>query len=599
MPLTGSITYGYGACAPTGAFCAIGLDGKHYIVRTPAGGIPCDVGCAETNTITASIGAIQWLSDFQSLPGAPTGTLFMAGVWGSPGTSKFCIMGFSFSGYSTANDACCGCWYEIAADGSVGPTGDGFCYSNSDLRRSTSDTGFIYAEQEIDGSLYVLTNLGTLFFGFDTYLVKVPISGVDMDFLTPGTWESAHTRMHPLGVSGSYFGSTSSPARFYTNRATIVKDPSGIGVFDYSGFGEYIGRGYSSPTMSYCVFAADLSSVGSMIDRSSDFGIPFGDSGKTFAGSASTNGRDEYGAPSLTGSELIMGRSFSDARQTVRGRRYVYDEAAGDVTLFSTEEYQGTADVFGGPVDQVQFSLEGGTTLNSVMDDETTFHFGAITVIDHETPPDEDEEGAEDEDDFRAPCDVIWPQCGLVPQAISVNVTTPSVSPGRAFSGAEQLVQAEAGFWTITYENVPVKTKAEDLLWREIESKVNGRAGVICVPVYEGKLSSTPIAATVAGDWDAGAVYIGIEQTAGATLRAGMQGTAGEWLYRIKAVLGSVGDVTSVKIWPPLREAVADGLTLDFNTPTCRCRLATDQEMDLKLGLLRFGSKTINFVEDV
>jgi hypothetical protein len=208
---------------------------------------------------------------------------------------------------------------------------------------------------------------------------------------------------------------------------------------------------------------------------------------------------------------------------------------------------------------------------------------GTIDTCEDEFPISEGggdtEEGAEDVDDVRGPCDVDWDPCGLIPQAIRVEVVTPSVSPGRSLSSREQIVQAEAGFWKIVYENVPVRNKAEALLWREIESKVNGRAGVICVPVYEAPLSSVAVAATLSGAAVAGAVRLGIAQTAGTAIRAGQHFTAGDRLYRIKSVLGIALGVTSVKVWPPLREGSPTRTMLDFNTPSCRCRLATDGEM--------------------
>jgi hypothetical protein len=113
------------------------------------------------------------------------------------------------------------------------------------------------------------------------------------------------------------------------------------------------------------------------------------------------------------------------------------------------------------------------------------------------------------------------------------------VSPGRSLNSKERIVQSDAGFWTITYENVPVRTRAEVLLWRSIESKVNGGSGTICVPVYEAPLSDVAVVATASGDADAGDVQLAFVQTAGAAAQAGQHFTAGEWLYRVKSVIAS------------------------------------------------------------
>ena len=120
------------------------------------------------------------------------------------------------------------------------------------------------------------------------------------------------------------------------------------------------------------------------------------------------------------------------------------------------------------------------------------------------------------------------------------------------------------------------------------------------MPFYEGKLSATPIIATMAGDFSPGDVRLSIAQTAGATIRGGMHFSTNERGYRIKRVLGVDGDsITTVIVWPPLRDVIANGATLDFNTPTVRCRLERDDGMAIMLEHLKFGKHTVAFVEDV
>lgn len=219
---------------------------------------------------------------------------------------------------------------------------------------------------------------------------------------------------------------------------------------------------------------------------------------------------------------------------------------------------------------------------------------------DEEAPPtpEADECGSEDEAD---PLDtaIAWPECVLVPGRISVDVYAPSVSPGRSFSGFEQLIQPDAGHWRITLFDIRISSKAHALQWREIESALNGRSGVILVPVYEGKLSATPIAATAVGDLEIGLTTIAIEQTDGADIRAGMQFSKDGRLYRIISIDEDEGGIPQARIWPPLREALEDGDELDFNTPSCRCRLERDDSMDLNLELLRYARPSVTFVEDV
>jgi hypothetical protein len=68
----------------------------------------------------------------------------------------------------------------------------------------------------------------------------------------------------------------------------------------------------------------------------------------------------------------------------------------------------------------------------------------------------------------------------------------------------------------------------------------------------------------------------------------------GPWVY----VLVS-GSGTDWRVWPPLRAAVTIGTSLNFNDPRLRCRLATDDAMDIMLEHLRFGKPDVRFIEDV
>lgn len=211
-----------------------------------------------------------------------------------------------------------------------------------------------------------------------------------------------------------------------------------------------------------------------------------------------------------------------------------------------------------------------------------------------------DECGSEDEPDPVADA-ITWGQCELVPSGINVDIVSPTVSPGRSFTGIEKVVHPDAGHWRIIYHDVPVRTREEVLRWREIELLLSGRTGTILVPVYEGKLSDTPIAATVPDEYPIGSTIIAIEQTAGEALMPGMNFSFGDGqLHRIARIIEQeTGETYEVSIRPPLRTAIDVGQALDFNTPSCRCRLASDDGMNIDLGLLRYGSRSVEFVEDV
>lgn len=210
-----------------------------------------------------------------------------------------------------------------------------------------------------------------------------------------------------------------------------------------------------------------------------------------------------------------------------------------------------------------------------------------------------DECGSEDEADDLATA-IDWPKCVLVPASINVEVVSQTVSPGRSFTGIEQIIQPDAGFWRITYSGIPIRNKAHALQWRETESALNGRNNPVMVPLYEAKLSSTPVVAVVVDDKPIGAAAgITLFQSAGETITAGMHFQAGDYAYRIKRVVDEDDGLTTVTIFPPLRQAISADDVLDFNDPHCRCRLERDDGMDVNLELLRFASPSVSFVEDV
>ncbi len=220
---------------------------------------------------------------------------------------------------------------------------------------------------------------------------------------------------------------------------------------------------------------------------------------------------------------------------------------------------------------------------------------GVLTCDD--APPITDGEGGdagEDVPDDVTPCDVEWDACVLVPRNITVEIVSPTSSPGRSHSGRQQIVQHDAGFLRVTLHDVKVWSSDELFTWREYESTLDGRNGTCCVPLYEAKLSDTPIAATLGASAPVGAVSLTINQTTGAPIRAGMHFQVGERAYRLIS-----GSGTSWKVRPPLRDAVTSGDSLNFNDPSLRCRLERDDGMDLMLEHLRFGKKTVTFVEDV
>lgn len=213
-------------------------------------------------------------------------------------------------------------------------------------------------------------------------------------------------------------------------------------------------------------------------------------------------------------------------------------------------------------------------------------------------PPEPEECGEQDEADELQSANT-WPKCDLVPQDIDVQIVSPGVSGGRSITSRNQVVKFDAGYWKIVLLGIKVWTNAELFLWRQLKSRLKGRNGVVLVPFYDAPLSGAPIVAEPDAIYPIGAVRVGIVQSAGAEVRSGMHfSSTNGWGYRIERVFGTVAGVTSVKIWPPLRQSISPADDLEFNDPVCRSRLERDDGMEIDLDLLKFGYADVAFVED-
>ena len=218
---------------------------------------------------------------------------------------------------------------------------------------------------------------------------------------------------------------------------------------------------------------------------------------------------------------------------------------------------------------------------------------------------------------------VEWPIKTLRPQKVAINATPLSVSGPVSVTGRSQAVASDAGFWRISLGGLWVSDATKALCFRAIAGLLEGRINPILIPFYpyERSMQPTSGASTLydtvphsdGSTFSDGSKYQGgsisvvaaaavsirsttitVTQAYGGTLQAGQHFSIGERLYRIKSVSG-----TTLTFWPPLREAVAAGARLEFDRPVCRCKLASDTEMNLEIENYYMGTPTVNFVEDV
>lgn len=221
---------------------------------------------------------------------------------------------------------------------------------------------------------------------------------------------------------------------------------------------------------------------------------------------------------------------------------------------------------------------------------------------------------------------IRWPDEILRPTNVSFDLDSRSLAGPASVSGATQVVASDAGIWKATLGSVIVKSRQAVILHRALAALLEGRLGSILIPLCRAYQPSTDEAET-AGDYeqvphsdgafhsdDSGYVIspiIDVVAAANAAVRAttllvtvnyageiqpGQHFSIGERLYRIRSYDSTTGTMT---IRPPLREAVTAGGRLEFDDPVCKMRLANDDGMDLELALRKFGTPSIQFVEDL
>ncbi len=106
------------------------------------------------------------------------------------------------------------------------------------------------------------------------------------------------------------------------------------------------------------------------------------------------------------------------------------------------------------------------------------------------------------------------------------------------------------------------------------------------------------IVATVDADVALGANSMVIDLVQGSALEPGQHYSVGVRLFRIKRITAVAGSLYTVTVWPPTREAITAGAIAEFDRPICKCRLATDGEM--QSGKDDYAGRTlatVNFVE--
>lgn len=226
--------------------------------------------------------------------------------------------------------------------------------------------------------------------------------------------------------------------------------------------------------------------------------------------------------------------------------------------------------------------------------------------------------------------DIVWPYHILAPRTVTPEPAYATMGGGRSLTAVEQVVASDAGYWAISYDGVPIASGLHKKAWRAISARAEGRLNPILVPTYDTDTNPWPlvngapftaypdgvphsddtlfsddtgyaqpvIVATVDADVALGANSMVIDLVQGSALEPGQHYSVGVRLFRIKRITAVAGSLYTVTVWPPTREAITAGAIAEFDRPICKCRLATDGEM--QSGKDDYAGRTlatVNFVE--
>lgn len=220
---------------------------------------------------------------------------------------------------------------------------------------------------------------------------------------------------------------------------------------------------------------------------------------------------------------------------------------------------------------------------------------------------------------------IVWPHDLLTPEECIPSPVPFTRSGGRTLGGIETATRTDLGYWSIDLNDIAIYSREQRQTWIAIRQHLSGRAGLIAVPAW-----SFDAAPYVSGDreapgltthdddttFDDGTLY---EQGAisvvsdgvtalGATVMklrvikaapnmVGVRFSYDHALYETGPAISIDGDIWTVPIAPAVRQLIPHGADLEFDMPTCVCRLAEDRGMDGGVNSIEFEQRSVTFSE--
>lgn len=190
----------------------------------------------------------------------------------------------------------------------------------------------------------------------------------------------------------------------------------------------------------------------------------------------------------------------------------------------------------------------------------------------------------------------FWPHAALRPSDTTCQYLARTTAGTVSTSGFTQRVASPANAWAISYGRVVLKDMPEIRTWRAVEAGLDGGAVAIYVPLVgleQGTINGTLVGAHAAG------VTSAVIRRVGAAITGGYHFAVGDGrLHLVVSVSGVSTDDYTCVIRPPLRAAYPDTTAVEFERPVCKCRLASDDAMQLTVTPGGMAIGRVRFVED-
>lgn len=222
---------------------------------------------------------------------------------------------------------------------------------------------------------------------------------------------------------------------------------------------------------------------------------------------------------------------------------------------------------------------------------------------------------------------IYWPLRTLRIASIKANLIPFTRSGGRTIgSAASTPIRTDMGWWSIQYAGVKLSKPDERRTWEAIAGLLNGRSGLIAVPVWTFESAPyindiwQPVDYTLSHSdsslFDDSSGYeqdiIHVENVNGVTYGAtiltlrcissgvkivGAKFSYQHALYKIIKTFGTDDGNPIVQITPSIRAPIPADARLSFDIPTCLCRLETDTSMDGNVNIDLFDRLDVSFTE--